>query len=252
MTLVDLVQRLRPAPVQSFLLSVLGANRRRIMASDELQFYIDPSSNLGRSLIQGTHETKLTELLRQYLQPGWFFLDLGANEGYFSVFASKLVGSTGRVLAVEPQSRLGPVILKNLTLNQCMNCTLIQCVVGGHSGEAAINISPAINTGSTSVFQVQKYPVKQEVVPCYTLDDLLSRTGIPRIDFAKIDIEGAEYEVLSGAKNLLATGRIARMALEYHPKQLTMQGQSAEAVHQIITSCGYIKERDDPPFYVYR
>jgi len=64
-------------------------------------------------------------VVKSCLPPGGIFIDLGANEGYFSVIGSKLVGMAGRVLAFEPQSRLQPVINRNSTLNSCDNVEVL-------------------------------------------------------------------------------------------------------------------------------
>jgi FkbM family methyltransferase len=68
-------------------------------------------------------------VLRRYLRPGAVFIDMGANEGYFSVLASGVVGPSGAVIAVEPQSRLQGVIQTNLDANACLNVRLVRCVV---------------------------------------------------------------------------------------------------------------------------
>jgi FkbM family methyltransferase len=197
-------------------------------------------------MLIGTMEPELIEQFQKNLVSGNTFLDLGANEGLFSVIASRIVGPTGRVVAIEPQSRLGPVILKNLALNRCMNCVLVQCVVTDHNGEATLNLSPSNNTGSTSVFRVQKYPVKHETVPSFTLETLLASLGIPYFDFVKVDVEGSEYNLFMSARDVLERGVFRKIALEVHCKVLARWGFSETDLHQRFLDCGYVVDMEYP------
>ncbi|HEX6771596.1 MAG TPA: FkbM family methyltransferase [Acidobacteriaceae bacterium] len=161
MAFVSIIQKIRPAPLQVLLLNLFGLNKRKVIQVYAGRFYVDPTSNFGSSLAAGQYEPDLVMLIQKYLVSGSTFLDLGANEGFFTVIASKLAGPAGRVVAVEPQGRLGPVILKNLTLNQYANCTIVQAAASDTTGDLTIHLAPATNTGSTSVFHTARYPVKK-------------------------------------------------------------------------------------------
>jgi FkbM family methyltransferase len=252
MSFVGLIQKIRPAPLQAMLLSLFGLNKRRIMQLGAYKFYADPTSNFGLSLAKGEYESELLLLVQKYLSPGSTFLDLGANEGFFAVIASKLVGPTGRVVAVEPQSRLGSVILKNLALNECANCTIVQAATSDFSGEITIHLAPTTNTGSTSVFHFTKYPVEKEIVRSLTLTDLLNELGIDKFDFVKVDIEGAEYNVFMAAKDVLLSGRLARIELEFHSDILRNQGYVEEDLHKHMQECGYVLESEIPRVYAFQ
>jgi FkbM family methyltransferase len=252
MSFVSMIQKIRPAPLQVVLLNLFGLNKRRVMQLDTLKFYADPASNFGSSLAKGEYESQLVMLIQKHLAPGSAFLDLGANEGFFSVIASKLVGPMGRVVAVEPQSRLGPVILKNLTLNECTNCTIVQAAASDHNGEIAIHLAPTTNTGSTSIFQFAKYPVDKEIVRSYTLSDLLNQLGIAKFDLVKVDIEGAEYDVFMAAKDVLRSGRLVRIELEFHSDILRKQGYVEEDLHNHMQECGYVLESGSHRVYAFK
>lgn len=78
---------------------------------------MDPVSTLGLSLMRtGTYEEDMVAVLEKYVSRGSIFIDLGANEGYFSVVAAPLVGAEGRVLAIEPPHHLSDVIVANAIL----------------------------------------------------------------------------------------------------------------------------------------
>ncbi len=233
------IRRIRPAPVQSALLKMLGLTRRREITFEGWRFYCDPSSNFGHSLANGGYEPRMVEVLRNYLRPNGTFLDLGTNEGFFSVLASTFVGPMGQVISVEPQTRLLPQIQENLKRNSCYNCRVIQCVVSDEDGEAIIHLAPRTNSGATSLFRVTRYPVPTETVPSLTLARLLERCGLGGIDLVKVDIEGAEYSVFTSASEILRTGQLRHIALEYHDTTLRRRGLSSEDLHRHILSCGY-------------
>ena len=100
------------------------------------------ASNFGFRLTSAQgYEPETKALLVSFLKPGMVFVDLGANEGFFSVVASRLVGSGGKILAIEPQARLGSVIRRNLELNLAANVTLAQVAISAEAG-VATSVSP--------------------------------------------------------------------------------------------------------------
>jgi hypothetical protein len=120
-TAENFLLKLRPALLASFVARVCGLNKRRLVRTEEGTFFINPISNFGSILLAGEYEPQMGAVLRSYLRPGDVFIDMGANEGYFSVLASSLVGPHGTVIAVEPQSRLQGVIQTNIGENTCSN-----------------------------------------------------------------------------------------------------------------------------------
>ena len=127
--LIEILLKIRPAVLGSVIKKLLFSHRE-IAETSQGKFWIDPASNLGYKLLYvGEHEPYMIKTLQQYLQPGSTFIDLAANEGYFSVIASKLVGSQGKVFAIEPQSRLLDIINKNLDLNECNNVKILPIAI---------------------------------------------------------------------------------------------------------------------------
>lgn len=95
---------------------------RRVVATNRGTFWVDPLSNLGQQLIErGEYEPSIACVLDRYLFPGAVFVHLGANEGYFSILASKQCRPTGKVYAIEPQGGRQEVIQENSRLNNCTN-----------------------------------------------------------------------------------------------------------------------------------
>src|SRR5438094_644079 len=105
------MMRIRPAQACAVLKRIFFVRRRSIRTTLELSFYVDPVSIFGIELLrEGVFEPELTQLFRRILRSGDTCVDLGGNEGYFSVVAATLVGSKGFVHCIEPQSRLQSIL----------------------------------------------------------------------------------------------------------------------------------------------
>jgi FkbM family methyltransferase len=236
---VDSIRRIRPAPLASALAHITGLNRREFVHTEHGTFFVAPMSQLGFHLRNGEYEAATTAVLRKYLTPGAVFVDLGANEGYFTVLASRLVGPQGIVIAIEPQSRLQSVITANLEANNCSNVRLVKAVVSSETRRINLALASAINNGSSSLFKHTKYPLPREEVQSFTLGDLFASIEMKRCDLMKIDIEGAEYDALTGAQEVLKRGIIRHMTIEVHDSILERRGLSWSRTHEVLLECGY-------------
>jgi FkbM family methyltransferase len=248
--LAQLIRRIRPAPLGSAVANICGLSKRRVIDTTRGKFMVSPMSHLGYQLAHGGYEPEMTAAIGRHLKPGDVFVDLGANEGYFSVIASPLVGSRGKVIAVEPQSRLQATIDANLALNGCTNVKVFSLIVADTTGTMRLHLTRGANTGGSSLFRPTKYALPTEEVQSFTLADFLSKVGIDTCDLLKVDIEGAEYEVFMNAEEVLRAGAIRNIALEIHDSILARRGLSGEALHRWILSCGYTL-RDEGPVRVY-
>lgn len=240
-----ILMRVRPAFLAAWLKKVLGIRRKAVETKEGI-FWIDPVSQLAINLVAPHgYEPEMGETLRRYLRPGATFVDIGANEGFFTVQAAKIVGPAGRVLAVEPQGRLQEVIRKNLVLNGLKNVTLVRSAVSDRPGEAKLHISPSTNTGSTGLSQSTRYRVPHEAVPMNTLEAILAKAGIQSVDLMKMDIEGFEYEAITGAEKLFREKRVKALALEMHPELMMGRGKNPEKIEKMLKENGYVKNPND-------
>jgi len=237
--LAKFVRSIRPAPLGSAIANILGVSRRRILQTPEGRFLVSPVSHLGWQLASGPYEPSTTAVLKNYLKPGDVFIDLGANEGYFSVIGSALVGNAGKVVAVEPQSRLMNVIHANLALNGCLNVNVVQAVVSAKTETVNLHLAPGLSTGGSSLSRNTRYRLPTEPVQSFSLSEFLEKTGTSHCDLMKVDIEGAEYDVFMHAEPVLKAGIIRNIALEIHDSILERRGQSGARLHEWIVGCGY-------------
>ena len=157
------------------------------------------------------------------LKQGDVFIDLGANVGKYALLASKLVGPSGRVFAVEPDPSCIPILYKNRALNLAWNLTIIHAAIGRKNGLVKLNMA---NDGSRSTMSsiywiYNDKPTATVQVPQITLDHLAEKYGLKRIDWLKLDVEGAEYDAFLGAKKSLKL--IHHVYLEVHYKRLELK-----------------------------
>ena len=178
-------------------------------------FSVDPLSGFGVSLLEdGEYEPQVIGILQTYLRPGATFIDAGANEGFHTVCASRLVGPTGRVVAIEPQSRLMPILEGNLAANRCDNVHLVRKALSDREGSARLYLYPSSSPGASSFTLPTRYWLPSEEVATVTLASIFDEHGIKECDLLKMDIEGAEALAIPGAEALFRDGRIRAMVLE--------------------------------------
>ena len=145
----------------------------------------------------GTYERQAQSLFRRHIHSGAVVLDVGANVGFFTLLASRLAGTTGRVHAFEPLPRNLYYLERHVRLNELSNVTVEALAIAAASGEAHFRTAPHASMGGL------RDDGNLHVVTA-SLDDLLAAGRIPAPDFIKMDIEGAEGAALQGATRLLA------------------------------------------------
>jgi len=246
------LQRIRPAPLASLIKRLLGIKRVPFPAVDGV-FHIDPASNFGLRLLKnGVYEPETRDALKQILQPGFRVVDLGANEGYFSILASQCVGPEGSVLAIDPQDRLAAVLERNIELNQCSNITVFPGAISDYQGQAELHLLPDLNTGGSSLAQITRYRTATQTTPLCTLEHLLSKKGWDHVDLIKIDIEGWEWEALFGSRNLFQSGAIAGIYLELHHHLLKRRGLDPNQLLEFLHQAGYSRDPHHPEYFRYQ
>jgi len=182
----------------------------------------DPSDWTCRTAYEGTYEREILRLLDDLLDDGDVVVDVGANVGIISAYASGLVGPTGRVIAVEPSPRcLGDL---HAVTDGLDNVTVVEAALGAEN--EMVNLTGWDNPdhrGLGSAVPGHRAGLKEnwfdgevlEVVQL-TLDRLLTeqlREGSD-VGLLKVDVEGFEPEVLMGAPGLFRSGRVCSAILE--------------------------------------
>lgn len=231
--------RLRPAELAVAVKRGLCL-RRVVIETPFGKYWIDPISNLGVELCRtGEYEAGLRRKIQQSLRPSATFLDIGANEGYFTVIGARCVRPGGRVVAIEPQRRLLPVIQENLRLNKlCEGIEIVNVAVADKDQEMELYLAPGTNTGASGL-HAGRALANQQRVAAKTLVSIFDEHDLQFVDFAKIDIEGGEYEAIISSPEIFLTRRIGLLALELHPRQLAARGKNAQDIIEMLAATGY-------------
>jgi FkbM family methyltransferase len=143
--------------------------------------------------------------LDHFLGTGDVFVDIGANIGLFTLKAAKLVGPSGRVLAVEPGRETAVRLTKNLALNRYHHIEHLPVALSDREGVALLH--HVMLGGDSQGFSLLDYgegKVATEEVQCRPLDGVVAQFGLTRLDCIKIDVEGAEPLVLKGGAETLS------------------------------------------------
>ncbi len=172
------------------------------------------SSHSG--FILGSHETEVQKTMAAFLRPGQVYYDVGANVGFFAILAARLLGSNGRIVCFEPLPDNARQIAYNAGLNSFANVAVRAEALGGSNRTERFTTSVEPTWGRLS--SVEQSPMQASgtiEVPVRTLDSLCGPNGLPLPDFIKMDVEGAEAEVLQGAHATLSASRPV-MVIELH------------------------------------
>lgn len=149
----------------------------------------------------GSYEYEKQTVFSRIIEEGGVLYDIGAHVGFYTLLASEIVGPKGKVFAFEPLPKNINYLKEHLRLNHCKNVTVVEAAVAGRSGMAFFE------NGANSYMGRLSAQSRLEV-RMISLDDLVARGEILPPDYVKIDVEGAELQVLYGGKLLIA---------KYHP-----------------------------------
>ena len=192
-----------------------------------------PSS--GSRFLRGIYEPEKTEALCKIVARGDIVLDIGAHVGYFSVLMSSLVGPTGKIFSFEPRGINYTFLKKHLSKNNCSNVHVIKAAVGNTIGTAYMDTRTGTGTGKL-------HEAGNLAVKIISVDGFYREfPQYPPPSFMKIDVEGAEFEVLKGAEHTIRKFK-PRIVLATHSRQLdlecsqwlTLIGYQSEAIQQLI------------------
>ena len=159
------------------------------------------------------------------LKHGDIFVDVGTNVGYYTILASRLVGVDGKVFAVEPVPSTVKVLKLNVRLNGAENVTVIDKAGWNARTKLKLKISMG-EFGLSSHFRNDGLEVEVDAIP---LDEMLAHTNLSRIKLIKIDVEGAEFEVLQGLTETLKCTKFVILELS----------RKAEACLRLLQAHGF-------------
>jgi len=208
----------------------------------DIRLYVYPKDESTRVIfLTGYYEPNEFKIFNEILKPGMFFLDAGANMGLYSLFASKKVGKTGLVIAIEPSKREFDRLESNVEANRMKNVRMIHAALSNSKGEADLLVASDDHAGHNTLgnFAYEGIILKQkERTKVKTIDEISSDLKLSKLDVIKMDIEGSEYHALLGAENTLKRFKPFLM-IELFDESLKKQGSDGNMILQFLASLGY-------------
>ena len=155
-------------------------------------------------------------------RPGWVVVDVGAFIGLYTLKAARLVGNNGIVVSLEPFTEHYTLLRRNLALNSLHNVIPLRLGLAGSSGTRRLYITKdTINSTIVRGYAERMGGVEKiEIIRVISLEYLLNILKLKRVDLLKLDVEGAELEVLKGSEGILRRGIVKRIIVETH-KEIT-------------------------------
>ena len=163
-------------------------------------------------LREGRREPFATKILEKKTEEGEVVLEIGANIGYYTILQSKIVGTKGRIYAVEPEKDNFEYLKKNVSLNKLKNVSLFKQAIGNKNGKLELYTYEQGNLNSPIKWS-EDY-IGKEVVKENTVDSFLKGKRAPI--WIRMDVEGYEYNIFKGAKKTLNNPDLRKMFIEFH------------------------------------
>lgn len=193
-------------------------------------------------------EPEMTREFESVVKPGMTVLDIGANIGYHTILASRLVGPKGRVLSFEPDPSNLTLLKKNIEENGCTNVEFFPFAVGVKDSFVELNLCGS-NTGAHSTAYVPEGTCSTTRVRMVWLDDFLKPELYP--DVVKMDIEGGEAGALDGMGRLLENQRLKLVFIECSQDILATMGSSTDELLGRLRRYGFQGRRLDPLNFLF-
>ena len=195
--------------VPKFILFIKGALFRKdeaYKAYNNIKITIDPTVGFHCLNVLNYGGYEAVKLFEKFLKKGDVFIDIGANLGYMSLNAEKLVGAGGKVISFEPDPSILPVLKRNKIINHS-DILICEKAVGDREGTEVFNIATESGLSRLDNKQHNQFGlelVEQITIEMTTLDDFLQEVLPERpVKFIKIDVEGHELRILKGAQSSL-------------------------------------------------
>lgn len=232
----------RPAWLALFLKKFLNP-KPMIVEFMGSKMLLDPISALGQSIISNKdYEHDMFALIAKYLKSEQVFIDVGANEGIFTLFTSKIVGPRGRVIAFEPEPSIYNNLVLNIEINSLQNVETEKCALGSTNGVQKFFTYSSLNRGASSFIPISKRHYSACEVPVIRYERWFKTRDLGFVNLVKVDIEGWEYQFLKGMGEFLNPSHIGVLIIELHPHQLELLGDSVDQISDILDRAGYSLE----------
>lgn len=212
--------------------------KREVICPTILGFDLALNNNGGKPMYYlGFYEMGTLHVIKNSLKKGGVFIDVGASVGLMSVFASAVVGQSGKVLAFEPQVERFSFLKKNIQLNHLVN--VLPFNIGLGTKEQTLTLYTDRNSPS---LVDRSGRATSEKVKIRRLEEIVDELKINSVNFIKVDVEGFEVMVLKGAEKILKRKDAPILCVEYFLRNQKISGSD-------IPLTKYIKSVNDYHFF---
>lgn len=200
---------------------------------------IDPAEYQMRQIyLYDYYEKNTIRHLKRLCEPGFTFVDVGANIGFYSLVMGKLLRDTGIIYSFEPNGDTYKKFKENIELNQLRNISLHK--VGLSDTEKDVEIIYNLrNSGTASIFKPATAAEKKETIHLMKFDDFCNAENLENINLLKVDIEGSELSFLVGAEYAIKRNRKLAMAVEMMDENCMNIGYTISELFQYIVGLGF-------------
>jgi FkbM family methyltransferase len=216
-------------------------NNWRTISFRGIKMKVDLSKQMGKAIYwRGAHDWAPIFALEKQLKKGETFIDVGANQGEYSIWAGRKVGPSGQVVSFEPMKELFSQLQENIKLNPHFQTSItpIQLGLSDEPGELDLYTNPGQNEGTNTIFSSNQFNIPLGKISLDTLDNQIVKLGVQKLNMIKIDVEGAELQVLQGGKNTLETFR-PKLLIEINREACKAGGYEAEDILIFLSNYGY-------------
>lgn len=238
---------LLPLKVRKGLGQLVGSTVRRMVTLDAgrpydvlgSQMYLHPGSANLREVAFGLYEPDTVELFQRLVKPGMTVVDVGAHIGFYSLLAARHVGPNGRVYAFEPNPEVYEIFIRNIEANEYQSIvSAIPKAVSNREGKVRLYI-PAEESAQSSLYAHETGVQSSIEVETLTLDKFFAGEGWPKVDLVKIDVEGAEVEVLEGMKEVVSRNAELKLIVEFNPGCQLKSVGNVEKIFETLITLGF-------------
>ncbi len=194
-----------------------------------------------------SYEADNYAFLRKHCKEGQSVIDVGAHLGLFSICAWQCTGKKGKLYSFEPTPTTFALLQQTIRINGAQgHIQPVQAAVANQKGKVTFYLGEGDINVSNSIVAHPERERKGYEVPMIALDEFVRENNTGRIDFMKIDAEGAEMSVLKGARMILSEHRPICI-LGMHPNSIVKFGDSAKGIWDFVHEMGYRVEEEGRP-----
>jgi FkbM family methyltransferase len=218
---------------------------KHLFRDTHIKCYTD--SNLCKMIYMDQFESEEIDFVKKGLKEGDVFVDIGSNIGIFSLVASQIVGKNGKVIAFEPTPETFKRLEENISLNNIFNIDAFQLGISNSKKDEILSISQEGFDAWNSFTKPSKGERFNKVtIKTDSLDNLATEIEyLSKASLIKIDVEGWESMVISGAENLLTKNDAPMLMVEFTEQNAINAGSSTKILYNKIVQFGYRLYRYD-------